>query len=155
MTGLLEQEVRDALDVFIATITRAVEREAIATIRAAFARVPARVGRVPATRDRPAPSAVHAGLHLVERATGLTDVREQVIACIRRAPGSTTAELCRSLSMSGDSLRHHLRKLVGDGTVRFQERVTGFGGQRHRAYFMVEAPAVEPEPAAISAELRA
>src|ERR1044071_4894173 len=152
MTGQLEQEVRDALDAFIAAITGAVEREAIAAIRAAFARGPARVGRwAPPARDRAAPSAVHARLHLVEGATGLADVRQQVVACIRRAPGSTTAELSRSLGMSGDSLRHHLRKLVGDGTVRFQERVTGFGGQRHRAYFMVEsAPAVEPEPAVIS-----
>lgn len=157
MTSQVEREVTDALELFIATITRTVEREAMASIRAAFARVPARTGRAadPA-HARAAPSTAHARLRVLPAPTGLADVRQLIIARLREAPNSTTTELSRSLGMTGDSLRRHLRKLVRDGTICFQERFTGFGGQRHRVYFVVEpVPAVQAEPSASSAEATA
>jgi DNA-binding transcriptional ArsR family regulator len=149
--------VTDALELFIAAIIRAVEREAVAALRAAFAREPARTERrLDSRRGTAAPSGAHAGLHLVQAPAGLADVREQVIARVRQAPGSTTGELSRSLGMSGDSVRRHLRKLVSDETIRFEERFSGFGGQRRRVYFMVElVPAAQPETSAITAEATA
>lgn len=157
MADQLEQEVTDALELFIATITRAVEREAVAVLRATFDQVPARTEHRPDNRRDPvAPSAARTRLRLVQSPTSLADVREQVIARVRQAPGSTTSELSRLLRMSGDSLRRHLRKLVIERTIRFEERFSGFGGQRHRVYFVADlVPAAQPETSATSAEATA
>src|SRR5262245_44768858 len=121
----LEQEVNQAIAAFLATIMRAVERAAIAAIRAALAGSPRRddarvtameaaprAGR--ARRHETAPPAVSAPRH-APTPTDAAALAGRIVACVGAHPGSTVVQLAPYVGVHGTTLRRHLHRLAHDG----------------------------------------
>jgi hypothetical protein len=134
MTGNLEQEVKRALDTFIADITRSAERAAIDGIRSAFVRA----------SPRPDAAVTEAGDHVRvsdpsahrrgPTATDRTSMRARVLVCIRENPGWDTTQLGRSLGSFPSKLRRPLRELANEGAIRFEHRSIDSVGPQRRVY---------------------
>lgn len=160
----LEEEVNRAIEVFVASIMRAVERAAIAALRAAWAgssqvgdaraitmEAELRAGR--ARRRETAPPAARTP----RRAPTPTDTAAlvgRIVACVGAHPGATVMHLAPYVGIHETTLRRHLHRLADDDLIRIDERPsTRFGGQPTRAYFVIErAEAAQPEPVPLRAE---
>lgn len=154
MTGTFQQVVKDAFATFLADITAAAEREAIEALRAAFARASRQAGAaaavLPASDGRAHRRVDRRAAVRIDRAA----VRDRVVACIREHPGWGPVQLGRSLAILPSKLRRHLRELVSDGAIRFEEGPAKFG-QRLRLYFVREpanGASERAEPAAVPTE---
>jgi predicted transcriptional regulator len=138
MAGTFEEEVKVALEIFLATIRRAAERAAVEVIRSSFARVSVQMGGAVGASDEDAAPPDELAHRRASSTSDLAAMRERVVSWLRANPGSSTVQLGRSLGIHSYKLRRYLRKLADDGVIRFEESSAGLGGLRRRAYYVVE-----------------
>lgn len=157
----LEKEVNRAIKAFLAAIMSAVERAAIAALRAALAGS-SRVGNARATGMKAASRAGHARRR--ETAPPAAPVQRgapdaaalvgRIVACVGARQGSTVVQLAPYVGVHDTTLRRHLHRLADDGLIRIDERPSvRFGGQPIRAYYVMERAEGKPaEPVVPRAE---
>lgn len=154
----LEEDVNRAIEAFLAAIMRAVERAAIAALRAALPG-PSRVGDAHESAMEAARGEGHArrretappAAPVPRRTSTPTDAAAlggRIVACVGAHPGSTVMQLAPYVGVHETTLRRHLHRLADDGLIRIEERPSiRFGGQPTRAYFVIgraEGPPAEP-----------
>jgi hypothetical protein len=152
----LEEDVNRAIEAFLAAIMRAVERAALAALRAALPGS----SRLGDARENAMEAARGAG-HLRRRETAPpaapapgraptpTDAATlvgRIVACVAAHPGATVMQLAPYVGLHETTLRRHLHRMAHDALIRIEERPSiRFGGQPTRAYFVIER--VEGAPA--------
>jgi DNA-binding transcriptional ArsR family regulator len=160
----LEKELNRAIEAFLAAIMRAVERAAIAALRAAWAGSSqagdARASTMEAeltagrARRRETAASVARTPRPAPTPTDTAALVGRIVACVGAQPGATVMQLAPHVGIHETTLRRHLHRLADDGLIRIEERAsTRFGGQPTRAYFAIErAEAAQPEPVPLRAE---
>jgi hypothetical protein len=144
MTGQFAQDVKRAIEIFLAEITRAAQRAAI-EIHSAFDRASSQMSRAVSGTSDHAPASDRPAQRRPPAPIDPAAVRARVVACIRQSPGWDTTQLCRSLCISPSRLRRELHELTAEGAIRFEVHPIGLDGMRRRLYFVLE-PANGPQP---------
>jgi hypothetical protein len=153
-TGQLEQDVKRAIEILLAEITRAAQRAFIEEIHSAFDRASSQMSQVSGTSDH-APASDRPAQRRPPAPIDRAAVRARVVACIRESPGRDTTQLSRSLCIPPWKLRRELFELTAEGAIRFEVRPIGLDGMRRRLYFVLEpanGPQPRTEPLAVPAE---
>ena len=124
-----EQEVTQALEVFLDTITRLAHRAALEAVRLAFVSNH-RHGRN-ASRGAAPPGAA-------ERRAATAAEMDRVVAYLREHPGSSARQLALHLSLDASKIRRLLRRLVANALIHTVEaewpsRETGSHGRTYTA----------------------
>jgi hypothetical protein len=143
-----EQEVTQALEVFLDTITRLAHRAALEAVRLAF------VSNHRHGRGAAPPGAA-------ERRAAIAAEMDRVVAYLREHPGSSARQLALHLSLDASKIRRLLRRLVANALIHTEEaeRTRRQIGSHGRTYTAVAAhgtpvgtqpkstPVMEPEHA--------
>jgi len=154
MTGQLEQDVKHAVEIFLAEITRAAQRAVTEEIHSAFDRASSQMSQAVSGTSDHAPASDRPAQRRPPAPIDRASVRARVVACIRDNPGWDTTQLYRSLCISPTRLRRKLFELTAEGAIRFEVHPIGLDGMRRRLYFVIEPanrPQARTEPLAVPA----
>ncbi len=130
------QEVNQALEVFLDTVTRLAHRAALEAVRLAFvsSSVPTRGhGRKPVRSAAPTSA--------TERRAATAAEMERVVACLREHPGSSARQLARHLAIDASKIQGLLRRLVANALIQIDEAAWTSRGSNGRTYNAVAAHA--------------
>ena len=125
MADQLEQDVRRAVENFVADVEKAAQRAVLRALRSIFDTTPSHPGDV----------AENVGDHMrppnrsARRRTLTAEqwiaMRAQLATCIRERLGQSTLELARAVGIPSGRLRPQLRQLADAGAIRIERHFLG------------------------------